>query len=48
MIHYDKWVSDSLGANAALSAIFNEEDLIQEVAHQVLAEKWIYGKSVLG
>lgn len=48
MIHYDGWVSDSIGANAALSAIFDQDDLIQEVAYQILAEKWIYGKSVLG
>lgn len=48
MTHYDDWVSDSLGANAALSDLFDEEDLIQELAHQVLAEKWVYGKSVLG
>lgn len=46
MIHYDSIVSDSLGANALLSGFFTDEDLINEVAHQVLAEKWFYEEDI--
>lgn len=46
MIHCDGIVTDSLGANAFLAMYFSEEDLINEVAHQILAQKQYEGLDI--
>lgn len=38
MITYDGIVTDTLGANMFLSQYFFDEDLMNEVAHQILAQ----------
>lgn len=47
MIYADDLITDPMGANAVLSEIFNEEDVTNEVARQVLIEKIIYGVGIL-
>lgn len=43
MLKRDDFISDPRGAKAFLEGFFNPEDICNELAHQVLAMKWLEG-----